>query len=194
VQGSRADIRVPMRESARPTRRVVRRRSQSAVYVYDTSGPYTDPDANIDIRSGLPHAAPAVDLERDDTEELDGPTSDYGRRAWPIRRWPALQPARKPRRAREGQNVTQMHRPPRHHHAGNGIRRHPRKPAPQGSTSRAEGLRPDGQRLADLMGRQHPGQAYGAAFPPRSRRNSCARNRPRPRHHPANINHPKWSR
>ncbi|MCH3701620.1 phosphomethylpyrimidine synthase ThiC, partial [Campylobacter lari] len=47
--------------------------------VYDCSGPYTDPDAKIDIRRGLPEVRRAWIDERGDTEVLSGPTSDYGK-------------------------------------------------------------------------------------------------------------------
>lgn len=57
---------------------VVRRRKDPPIYVYDTSGPYTDPDVQIDIRSGLDTPRLPWIMERADTEELPGPTSDYG--------------------------------------------------------------------------------------------------------------------
>ncbi len=54
VQGSRADIRVPMREiSQSDTPASFGAEKNPPVYVYDTSGPYTDPGAKIDIRDGL---------------------------------------------------------------------------------------------------------------------------------------------
>ena len=49
------------------------------LHVYDTSGPYTDPDTRIDIRHGLAGLRDAWITERGDTEYLDGPTSAYGR-------------------------------------------------------------------------------------------------------------------
>src|SRR3972149_1257186 len=55
VQGSRPDIRVPMREiSQAETPASFGAEKKPPIYVYDTSGPYTDPQARIDIRSGLP--------------------------------------------------------------------------------------------------------------------------------------------
>ena len=62
VTGSRPDIRVPMREiSQSDTPAAFGAEKNPPVYVYDTSGPYTDPDARIDIRSGLRGAARALD-------------------------------------------------------------------------------------------------------------------------------------
>ena len=55
VEGSRADVRVPMREIAQSdTPASFGLEKNPSLVVYDTSGPYTDPEAKIDIRSGLP--------------------------------------------------------------------------------------------------------------------------------------------
>src|SRR3954454_18653356 len=79
VQGSRPDIRVPMREiSQSDTPASFGAEKNPPIYVYDTSGPYTDPDAKIDIRSGLAALRAGWIAERGDTEELTGPTSEYG--------------------------------------------------------------------------------------------------------------------
>jgi phosphomethylpyrimidine synthase len=81
------------------------------VVVYDTSGPYTDPDVSIDINRGLPRLREAWVIERGDTEALNGLTSEYGRQrladpALDAVRFPVLHA---PRRARDGRRVTQMH-------------------------------------------------------------------------------------
>ena len=79
VQGSRPDIQVPMREiSQSDTPASFGAEKNPPIYVYDTSGLYTDPAAKIDIRSGLPALRAAWIAERNDTEELAGPTSVYG--------------------------------------------------------------------------------------------------------------------
>src|SRR5438132_7118294 len=79
-QGSRADVRVPMREiSQTDTPAAFGAEANPPVYVYDTSGPYTDPAARIDIRAGLPALRAKWIEERGDTELLAGPTSQYGR-------------------------------------------------------------------------------------------------------------------
>ena len=81
------------------------------VYVYDTSGPYTDPDARIDIRSGLPALRAGWIAERGDTEALAGPTSRYGqaRLADPKLAELRFDLHRLPKRAKPGCNVSQMH-------------------------------------------------------------------------------------
>src|SRR6267142_2303999 len=112
VQGSRPDIRVPMREiSQSDTPASFGAEKNAAIYVYDTSGPYTDPAAEIDVRSGLPALRAKWIEERGDTEELPGPTSRYGveRLRDPRLAEMRFHLTRHPRRARPGANVSQMH-------------------------------------------------------------------------------------
>ena len=79
VEGSRPDIRVPFREiSLSDTPSAFGAEKNPPVVVYDTSGPYTDPAAKIDIRDGLPELRAPWIAERNDTEVLEGLTSDYG--------------------------------------------------------------------------------------------------------------------
>ena len=112
VIGSRPDIRVPMREiSCSPTQTQKGLEKNTPITVYDTSGPYTDPEASIDIRKGLQPLRAHWVAERNDTVELVGPSSNFG-----IERLndPELQKLRyaeppKPREAKAGANVTQMH-------------------------------------------------------------------------------------
>jgi len=196
VEGSRPDIRVPMREiSQSDTPASFGAEPNPPVYVYDTSGPYTDPEAQIDIRSGLAPLRAAWIAERGDTEELAGPTSQYGieRLNDPKLAELRFNLHRKPRRAIPGKNVTQMH------YARQGIitpemeyiaiRENLRRKEYLESLKNAG---PMGQKLADLMGRQHPGQAYGAAIPdeitPEFVRSEVARGRAII---PNNINHPE---
>src|SRR3954447_18754507 len=76
VEGSRPDIRVPMREiSQADTPALFGAEKNPPIYVYDTSGPYTDPTVQIDVRSGLPALRAGWIAERGDTEELPGPSS-----------------------------------------------------------------------------------------------------------------------
>src|SRR4051812_16693309 len=112
VEGSRADIRVPMREIRQAdTPAAMGVETNPPIYVYDTSGPYTDPDAKIDIRSGLTPLRARWIEERNDTEALDGPSSSYGRERLADAKLATLRfnLHRKPLRARSGMNVTQMH-------------------------------------------------------------------------------------
>jgi len=80
VTGSRDDLRVPMREiSQSDTPAGFGAEPNPPIWVYDTSGPYTDPQARIDIRRGLAALRAGWIEERGDTVVLDGPTSRFGR-------------------------------------------------------------------------------------------------------------------
>ena len=112
VTGSRPDIRVPMREiSQADTPTNMGGEQNPPIYVYDCSGPYTDPEARIDIQKGLPPLRERWIDERGDTERLTEQSSTYGRARLSD---PALAELRlahvqQPRRAKAGMNVTQMH-------------------------------------------------------------------------------------
>ena len=112
VQGSRPDLRVPMREiSQADTPAGMDAETNPPIYVYDCSGPYTDPAVKIDIRSGLPALREGWINERGDTETLDKLSSDYGRQRLNDPELAELRfnLRRAPRRAKPGKNVTQMH-------------------------------------------------------------------------------------
>jgi len=81
VPGSRADLRVPMREIAlSDTPAMFGNEKNPAFHVYDTSGPYTDPDAHIDLLKGLSPLRARWIEERGDNEALVQPTSEFMRR------------------------------------------------------------------------------------------------------------------
>ena len=196
IEGSRPDIQVPMRAVAQAdTPASFGAEPNVPVYLYDTSGPYSDPQARIDIRRGL--GAPRLPwiIERGDTVELDGPSSAFGRARLADPELAALrfQLHRTPRRAANGANVTQMH------YARRGIvtpemefvaiRENLRR---QQYLAELEASGPMGARTAALMGRQHPGNSFGASLPatvtPEFVRDEVARGRAII---PANINHPE---
>jgi phosphomethylpyrimidine synthase len=104
VTGSRPDLRVPVRE-------VCLHGGEPPVRLYDTSGPWTDPDAQPDIKQGLPPLRLPWIRGRDDVEELPGPTSAYRRRRDddPALGGVRFASVRRPLRARPGRVVTQMH-------------------------------------------------------------------------------------
>ena len=112
VQGSRPDIQVPMREiSQSDTPSKLGAEKNPKIYVYDTSGPYTDPEKKIDIRSGLPMVREKWIDERGDSETLSKPASVYAREHHAD---PKLKEMRfnlkcRPRCGKNGANVTQMH-------------------------------------------------------------------------------------
>jgi phosphomethylpyrimidine synthase len=182
IPGSRADIRVPMREvTLAPTPASFGAESNPPVYVYDTSGPYTDPDALIDLRHGLPALREAWIVQRNDTEVLPEVSSRYGRER---ARDPSLAHLRfahirKPRRAAPDMNVTQMH------YARQGVITPEMEYVAIRENQRLELAREQGLS-------QHPGESFGAAVPkritPEFVRDEIARGRAII---PANINHPE---
>ncbi|NVI96587.1 phosphomethylpyrimidine synthase ThiC [Myxococcus sp. AM009] len=177
------ELRVPLREiSQTPTRHGhgpdAKETANPPVHVYDSSGPYTDPAAELDLRQGLPALRESWILSRNDTEALSGVSSEYGRAREVDPRLAGLRFAhrRAPRVARSGANVTQLH------YARKGI-----------ITPEMEyvALRENLQVEAALAA-QHPGQSWGAAIPrmmtPEFVRDEIARGRAII---PANINHPE---
>ncbi|MBK7354858.1 phosphomethylpyrimidine synthase ThiC [Propionivibrio sp.] len=197
VAGSRPDIRVPMREiSQDDTPTMFGGEKNPPIYVYDCSGPYSDPQAKIDIRKGLPALRAQWIAERGDTETLTDLTSDFGRQRADDKgldelRFPGLQ--RKPLRAKAGKNVSHMH------YARAGIItpemeyiaiRENNNRAAYVEQLLASG--PQGQKLAAVLCRQHPGQSFGASIPheitPEFVRSEIARGRAIL---PNNINHPE---
>ena len=112
IQGSRADIRVPMREiSQSPTLVGIVKEQNPCIAVYDTSGPYTDTNVQIGIRKGLHHLRKAWIDERNDTEALEQFSSVYGRQRMQSSELEQIRYEHTPlpRRARTGKNVSQMH-------------------------------------------------------------------------------------
>ena len=182
VEGSRRDIRVPMREVAQSdTPASFGAEKNPPIYVYDTSGPYTDRRTRIDIRQGLAPLRAAWIEERSDTAQLSGPTSRYGRERLidPVLAELRFNLKRQPRRAKAGRIVTQFHY----------ARKGTVTPEMEFIAIR-ENQRRDA--LPDLITRQHPGQDFGASIPraitPEFVRDEVARGRAII---PANINHPE---
>ena len=183
VCGSRDDLRVPMREIVlTDTPAMFGAEANAPFVVYDTSGPYTDVAFTANLVSGLPKLRAGWIDERGDTETLPNRTSEFGRRHAEAAlladvRFPNLP---KPRRAKAGKNVTQMH------YARQGI-----------VTPEMEFIAiRENQKLDALRGnvraQQHPGQSFGAAIPreitPEFVRDEVARGRAII---PCNINHPE---
>src|SRR5210317_77948 len=112
VEGSRPDIRVPMRQVRQDdTPASFGVEKNPPITVYDTSGPYSDPAASIDLLAGLADVRGTWIRERNDTEQLQQPGSEFGRerQADPELAHLRFEHIRKPRRALAGRNVTQMH-------------------------------------------------------------------------------------
>ncbi|WP_084737685.1 phosphomethylpyrimidine synthase ThiC [Cystobacter ferrugineus] len=179
------ELRVPLREiSQTPTRHGhgpdAKETPNPSVFVYDSSGPYTDPDARIDLRRGLPPVRAEWIERRGDTQALPGISSEYGRAREADPRLAGLRFAhrRAPRVAKAGANVTQLR------YARRGI-----------ITPEMEfvALRENLKRqTAAELSHQHPGHSWGAAIPrditPEFVRDEVARGRAII---PANINHPE---
>ncbi len=182
VEGSRPDILVPMREiSLTSTETDEGIEDNTPVFVYDTSGPYTDPSVNIDVRQGLADVRSPWIEERADTEILNGLSSSFGQERLDDSELSAMRFAsiRNPRRAKSGKNVTQMH------YARQGII----TPEMEFVAIR-ENLKLEKAREVGLLDSQHQGQSFGASIPqeitPEFVRSEIARGRAIL---PANINH-----
>ncbi|SIO21807.1 phosphomethylpyrimidine synthase ThiC [Salinivibrio sp. ES.052] len=188
VEGSRPDIRVGMREiHLSPTfvggsKENPQYEDNESIWVYDTSGPYTDPDTYIDIYQGLASVRKTWIDERADTEFLDAVSSDYAQTRLSDEtlddlRFSALPPIR---RAKPNQCVTQLH------YARQGII----TPEMEFIAIRENMGRQ--QYREEQLNRQHPGESFGAHLPsnitPEFVRQEVAEGRAII---PANINHPE---
>ena len=183
VDGTLPGVRVPMRQVAvTPTVRGVGlpAASNPSVTLYDTSGAYTDPGVEIDVRRGLTPLREAWILGRGDVEEMRGGQSEYARQrlADPSLRALRFPGTRRVLRAKPGRNVSQMH------YARQGV-----------VTPEMEfiAIRENQTRdAARAYAAQHPGQSYGAAIPkvitPEFVRDEVARGRAII---PCNVNHPE---
>ena len=187
IEGSRPDIRVPMREievSDTTTEQGVEK--NMPITVYDTSGAYTDPEVEIDLLKGLAPLRKNWIAERNDTEQLEGPTSDFGQERLNDEKLDHLRfdHIRKPLRAKEGKNVTQMH------YAKQGIITPEMEFIAIREDIRLQELRNDPNY--ETLLRQHKGQNFGANIPdaitPEFVRDEVARGRAVIT---ANINHPE---
>ncbi len=188
VEGSRPDLRVAMREVAlAQTPTLFGGEVNAPVTIYDPSGAYTDPNANIDLAAGLVALRAGWIEERGDTERLTALSSEFGRGREGNAKLDAVRfPNRAlPRRAVRtdkggGANVTQMH------YAKRGIV----TPEMEYVAIR-ENQRLDAVREAHLL-KQHPGEAFGAniqkIITPEFVRDEIARGRAIL---PNNINHPE---
>ena len=182
VQGSRQDLRVPMRKitlSDTPASFGVEK--NQPLCVYDTSGIYTESKIEIDLRRGLPSIRNHWIAERNDTEWLECPSSEYGRdrlrdSALTHLRFKHI---RKPQKAKQGHNVSQMH------YARRGVV----TPEMEFVAIRENQNR---ESMHENPRGQHPGESFGAVIPPQITpefvRDEVARGRAII---PANINHPE---
>ncbi|MFT5581798.1 MAG: phosphomethylpyrimidine synthase [Psychromonas sp.] len=187
VPGEIHNIHVAMREisltdsQAMFTEGEFKKDDNQPVTVYDTSGPYTDPNVDIDIKRGLPRLRQQWILDRGDVEELEEISSDYGRERLADTKLDDLrfQHLAKPLRAKEGKNVSQLH------YAKQGI-----------ITPEMEYIAiRENQQIEKVieLAKQHPGNSFGANTPkgkitPEFVRDEVAAGRAII---PNNINHPE---
>ncbi len=206
IKGTQHHVAVPMREifltssqhgqnGRKGSGPSERSSADPSILVYDTSGPYTDPSTDINIRQGLPALRHDWILERRDVETLSDVSSEYGRLRANDPQLASLRfrHVRKPLRAKSGANVTQMH------YARRGIV----TPEMEYIAIRETQVRQDAQAASNGTSNgqgptttcgvaQHPGQAWGATLPhtvtPEFVRDEVARGRAII---PSNINHPE---
>ena len=180
VEGSRTDIQVPFRQiDLTDTQTKTEAEANPSILVYDTSGVYTDPNVEIDLNKGLPRLRERWIDERGDTEELPALTSEFGRQRLNDILTQDLRFAHitKPKRAKTGKNITQMH------YAKRGI-----------ITPEMEyvAIRENQRQAEGVDMRQHKGQNFGAKnlfeITPEFVRQEIAAGRAII---PANINHPE---
>ncbi|MBP4067071.1 phosphomethylpyrimidine synthase ThiC [Aeromonas sp. MaB10011B] len=188
IQGSRPDIRVPLREIQLAdtfvggTKDAPQFEPNEPVPVYDTSGPYGEEAAPIDVRRGLPRLREAWVLERADTDALEGLSSTFTQERLADEGLDHLrfEHLPKPRRAKPGRRVTQLH------YARAGIVTPEMEFIAIRENMGRERVR------SELLRTQHPGQGFGARLPqnitPEFVRDEVAAGRAII---PSNINHPE---
>ena len=180
AKGSRDDINVPMRQIKLTDTIGDLAEKNDPIHVYDTSGPYTDPTKTISYRDGIESVRSNWIEERGDTEVLDGVSSNFSNERLNNKELDELrfEHLRAPRKAKKGNNVTQMH------YAKKGII----TPEMEYIAIRENCL---WQEYQDQIG-QHQGESFGAATPkiitPEFVRDEVARGRAII---PNNINHPE---
>ncbi|HEV8717915.1 MAG TPA: phosphomethylpyrimidine synthase ThiC [Candidatus Binatia bacterium] len=191
VAGTQPGVRVPFREISLTTRAENGQGSdgQAVLMVYDTSGPYTDPQVKIDIRRGLPPLRLAWIDARGDSEQLPDVSSEYGRLRAADAALAGLRFAhiRRPRRALPGGNVSQLH------YARKGIITSEMEYIAIRENQARALAQENGQKNGNTrLAQQHPGNSWGASIPPvitpEFVRDEVARGRAII---PANINHPE---
>ena len=188
IEGSRADIRVPLREIQLAdtfvggTKEAPQFEPNEPVPVYDTSGRYGEEGVAIDVRRGLPRLRENWVLERDDTDELPGLSSTFTQERLADEGLDHLrfEHLPKPRRAKPGRRVTQLH------YARAGIVTPEMEFIAIRENMGRERVR------SELLRTQHPGRDFGARLPqnitPEFVRDEVAAGRAII---PSNINHPE---
>lgn len=182
IQGSSPDIQVPMRKiTLADTPAQFGNEKNAPLFVYDTSGVYTDPSVSTDLHKGLAAIRGDWIAQRGDSQLLDQPSSQFGQQRLqdPATKHLRFAHIRQPRRALNGKNVSQMH------YAKAGII----TPEMEYIAIRENQNR---EQMQEISKGQHSGQNFGATIPATITaefvRSEVARGRAII---PANINHPE---
>jgi phosphomethylpyrimidine synthase len=193
VKGQLHNIEVAMREVSLSETQLHGRFGETepnaAVTIYDTSGPFTDPNIEIDVKKGLPRLREQWIVDRADVEKLDHISSDYGNQRADDRDLDALRFTHisKPYKAKPGRNVSQMH------YARKGIITAEMEYIAIRENQRIDQLKEQLNGQYEVMSHQHPGHSFGANTPkeyisPEFVRQEVALGRAVI---PSNINHPE---
>lgn len=193
VKGQLHDIEVAMREVSLSDTKIHNgfglTEPNAPVTIYDTSGPYTDVNADIDVKKGLPRLREKWITGRKDVEQLDHITSDYGQLRLADKSLDSLRFAyvSKPYKAIKGSNVSQMH------YAKKGIITAEMEYIAIRENQRIDLLNASQAAPGDPMMHQHKGNSFGANTPkgyitPEFVRSEVAAGRAVI---PCNINHPE---
>ncbi len=193
VKGQIHNIEVAMREVSLSETKLHGRFGETEpnapVTIYDTSGPFTDPDIEIDVKQGLPRLREQWIINRGDVKQLDGISSDYGNLRANDQKLDTLRFTHisKPYRALPGMNVSQMH------YARKGIITPEMEYIAIRENQRIDLLKEQLNGQYDVMAHQHPGHSFGANTPkgyitPEFVRAEVAAGRAVI---PSNINHPE---
>lgn len=182
INGSTHDISVGMRDID-VSRTLGNGKGGAFITVYDTSGPYTDPDIDIDVLSGLAPLREKWIKDRNDIEQLSDFSSDFSKKSARNGNGITFKNLRKPLKAKKGSNVTQMH------YARKGIVTPEMEYIAIRENQQIDKIDEKLQELAAY----HPGENFGAAMPdslitPEFVRDEVASGRAII---PNNINHPE---
>ncbi len=191
VDGVIHPIKVAMREiTLSPTKLAAGGTEHNpAVTVYDTSGPYTDENYQIDIKKGLPRIREQWILDRGDVEQLAAVSSTYGeeRKNDPKLDHLRFEHIKAPMRAKPGKNVSQLY------YAKQGIITPEMEYIAIRENQRIDEIKAQLNGQYEMMSHQHEGESFGAKTPkglitPEFVRDEIAAGRAII---PNNINHPE---
>ncbi|MGM0579180.1 MAG: phosphomethylpyrimidine synthase ThiC [Bacteroidota bacterium] len=191
VKGELHDINVAMREiMLSPTKLSTGKIEENpSAVIYDTSGPYTDPNYEIDLKKGLPRIREEWVLKRGDVEQLDNFSSEYFSERLADKKLDHLrfEHLKKPLKAKEGANVTQLH------YAKKGIITPEMEYIAIRENQRIDLMKEQHSGKQSYLTEQHPGESFGANTPksfitPEFVRDEVAAGRAII---PSNINHPE---